>query len=97
MDKRGTLLYGDEALRFIDTVQDPVTKNLLNMALVHLIKRHHFERRDAPRADVDLLYLMTALKDYFSEHDVLARTLAGEKVGAWFEDEGQPLGHSAGE
>ena len=62
------------------------------MALVHLIKRYHLEHRDTPRGDVDLLYLMSALKDYFVEHDVLRRTLAGEKLGSWFDDEMQPLG-----
>lgn len=90
METRGTHLYGDEALRFIEMVEDPITKNLLNMALVHLVKRHDLERHEAPRGDVDLLYLMSALKDYFAEHDVLSRTLAGEKVGAWFDDEMQP-------
>ena len=95
MEEHGTLLHADEALRFIESVSDPITRNLLNMALVHLVKRHHLERRDAPRGDVDLLYLMSALKDYFAEHEVLRRTLAGEKVGTWFDDEMQPLGRSA--
>jgi hypothetical protein len=31
---------------------------------------------------------ITALVGHLSEHDVLARTLEGEKVGAWFEEEG---------
>ena len=72
-------MYGDEALDILDTVEDPVTKNLLNMALVHLVKRHHLERREAPREDVDLLYLMKALEGYFAEHDVLPHTLGGKK------------------
>jgi len=95
MEDRGTLLYADEALRFIESVEDPITRNLLNMALVHLVKRQHLERREAPRGDVDLLYLMSALKDYFAEHDVLRRTLAGEKIGVWFDEEMQPLGRGA--
>jgi hypothetical protein len=87
MGKNGTLLNCDEALRFIEGIQDPVTKSLVNMAFVHLVKRVHLGKRDLPRHDLDMLYLVTALKDFFAEHDVLARTLAGEKVGAWFEDE----------
>ena len=82
----GTLLNCDEAVRFIDQIQDPVTKNLVNMAFVHLVKKVHLEKRDLPRADLDMLFLVASLKDFFAEHDVIARTLEGEKVGAWCDD-----------
>jgi hypothetical protein len=82
----GTLLYCDEAVRFIEQIQDPVTKNLVNMAFVHLVKSVHLEKRDLPRTDLDMLFLVTSLKDFFAEHDVIARTLEGEKVGAWFDE-----------
>lgn len=81
----GTLLNCDEAVRFIEQIPDPVTKNLVNMAFVHLVKKVHLEKQNFPRADLDMLFLVTSLKDFFAEHDVLARTLEGEKVGAWFE------------
>jgi hypothetical protein len=87
MGERGALLYGDEAVRFIEQISDPVTKSLVNMAFVHLVKTVSLEKRTLPRTDLDMLFLVTALKDYFAEHHVLARTLEGEKVGAWFEDE----------
>ena len=82
----GTLLNCDEAVRFIEGIQDPVTKNLVNMAFVHLVKKVQLEKRDQPSADLDMLFLVTALKEFFAEHDVLARTLEGEKVGAWFDE-----------
>jgi hypothetical protein len=82
----GTLLYCDEAVRFIEQIQDPVTKNLVNMAFVHLVKSVHLEKRDLPRTDLDMLFLVTSLKDFFAEHGVIARTLEGEKVGAWFDE-----------
>ncbi len=82
----GTLLNYDEALRFIEQIQDPVTRNLVNLAFVHLVKTVHLERRAQPRTDLDMLFLVTALKDFFAEHEVLARTLEGEKVGAWFDE-----------
>ncbi len=81
----GTLLNCDEAVRFIEQIPDPVTKNLVNMAFVHLVKRVHLEKRDLPRTDLDMLFLVISLKDFFAEHDVIARTLEGEKVGAWFD------------
>jgi hypothetical protein len=82
----GTLLNCDEAIAFIEHIQDPITKNLVNMAFVHLVKRVHLEKREPPRADLDMLFLVTALTDFFAEHEVIARTLGGEKVGAWFDD-----------
>lgn len=87
MSNPGTLLYCGEAIRFIELIEDPVTKSFVNMAFVHLVKRVHLEKRDRPRCDLDMLFLVTSLKDIFAEHDVLAQTLQGEKVGAWFEDE----------
>ena len=82
----GTLVNCDEAVRFIEQIQDPVTKNLVNMAFVHIVKQVHLEQRERPRADLDMLFLVTTLKDFFAEHEVLARTLEGEKVGAWFDE-----------
>jgi len=81
----GTLLNCDEAARFIEQIPDPVTKNLVNMTFVHLVKRVHLEKRGLPTTDLDMLFLVTTLKDFFDEHGVIARTLEGEKVGAWFE------------
>jgi hypothetical protein len=34
-----------------------------------------------------MLFLVSALKDFFAEHAVIACTLEGERVGAWVEDE----------
>ena len=87
MAEHGTLKNCDEAGRFIDQITDPITRNFVNMAFWHLVKKVYIEKRDLPQTDVDMLFLVTALADFFSEHDVLTRTLAGEKVGAWFEDE----------
>ena len=86
MTNHGTLLHCDEAIRFIERIQDPVTKSLVNMAFVHLVKKVHLDQRDLPSCDFDMLFLVTSLKDFFAEPDVIARTLQGEKVGAWFDD-----------
>lgn len=87
----GALLRCEGAQEAIDRIADPVTKNLVNMAFVHVVKSLLIEGRDAPRGDFDMNYFVTVLEPFFSEHDVLARTLAGEKVGAWFVDEGGKL------
>jgi hypothetical protein len=87
MADQGTLLHADEAARFIGQIPDPVTRALVNMAFVRLVQTVLLEKRAFPSCDLDLLFLVTALKDFFSEHDVIARTLEGETVGAWFEGE----------
>jgi hypothetical protein len=87
MSEPTALIHADEAIRFIDSIEDPVTRNLVNMAFACFVKRIHLQKRDLPRTDLDALYLVKVLRDFFAEHDVLARTLDGEKVGAWFDDE----------
>jgi len=85
MTGQGALLYADEALHFIERIEDPVTRSLVNLVFVHLVNKVHLEKHDLPRSDLDMRFLVAALKEFFAEHDVLARTLEGEKVGAWFE------------
>ncbi len=82
----GALLNCDEAMQFIERIQDSVTRNLVNMAFVQVVKTVHMEKRDLPATDLDMLFLVKVLKDFFAEHEVLARALEGEKVGAWFPD-----------
>ena len=86
MSNHPTLLCCDEAIRFIERIEDPVTRSFVKMAFVHLVKKVHLENRDLPRCDLDMLFVVSSLKGFFAEHDVMTRTLQGEKVGAWFED-----------
>jgi hypothetical protein len=88
MGEQGALLYGEEATRFIEAIPDPVTRSLVNMAFVHFVKKVALQQEAVPRSDLDLLFLVRTLERFFSEHAVIARTLEGEKVGAWFEDDG---------
>ncbi|HUG92097.1 MAG TPA: hypothetical protein VML55_14755 [Planctomycetaceae bacterium] len=85
MDNTGVLLHCDEAVQRIERIENPVTRSLVNMAFVHLVKTVHLERSDAPCSDLDALFLVRALEQFFSEHEVLARALDGEPVGAWFD------------
>lgn len=86
MRKPGTLINCDEALQCIEQIQDPITRTLVNMAFVHLVKKVHLHKHAPPDSDLDLLFLVSSLREFFAEHDVIARTLQGEKVGAWFDD-----------
>jgi hypothetical protein len=85
MTRRGTLIHCDEALGEIEAIPDPITKSLVNMAFVHLVKQVHLEKRDLPDGDLDMLFLVSSLREFFADHGVIARTLEGEKVGAWVE------------
>ena len=88
MPATGTLLQTDEALQRIERIEDPVTRTLVNMAFVQFVKKAHLAKRERPRADLDMLYVVETLEAFFADHDVLARTLQGEQVGAWFSEEG---------
>jgi hypothetical protein len=87
MNEKGTLLKCEEATRFIERIGDPITKALVNMAFVHFVKKVHLEKRAFPDSDLDMLFVMTSLKEFFDDHTAVAQTLDGAKVGAWFEDE----------
>lgn len=80
----GNLTNSDGAIRYIERIADPVTRNLVNMAFVHLVTTVQLEKHVRPEGDLDMLFLVASLESFFSEHDVIARTLEGEKVGAWF-------------
>src|SRR5947209_3087148 len=67
MAEHGTLLHCEEALRFIEQIPDPVTRSLVNMAFVHLVKKVHLEQRELPGTDLDMLFLVTSLAEFFSE------------------------------
>jgi hypothetical protein len=86
MNKPGALLHCDEAVRFIEQIESPVTRSLVNMAFVHLVKKVHLQKGDLPDGDFDMLFLVKGLAEYFSEHEVIARALEGERVGAWFDE-----------
>lgn len=85
MEQSGMPQRWDEAREFIAHVEDPVTRNLLNMAFTHVVKNHFIEKADAPQGGFDMLYFVKVLQTFFAEHEVIARTLEGEKVGAWFD------------
>ena len=87
MADHATLLSCEEAIRFIEQIPNPITKALVNMVFVQLVKKVHLDKRDYPKSDLDMLFLVRELKDFFSEKEVIARTLEGEKVGSWFANE----------
>jgi hypothetical protein len=86
MAEPGTLVRCEAALRFIEQIPDLVTRALVNMAFVRLVKRVHLDKQAFPASDLDMLFLVRALGGFFGEHGVLARALRGERVGAWEDD-----------
>jgi len=80
------LLRCEEAQHFLDQLNDPITKNFVNMAYVLVIKKCCLEKVDFPQGQFDMLFFVKLLGDFFAEHQVIEKTLAGEKVGAWFEE-----------
>jgi hypothetical protein len=86
MSDHGALAHCDEAIAFIDQIKDPVTRTLVNMAFIQFVLKAHTGKREPPQGDLDMLYVVTVLEGFFAEHEVIARALRGERVGAWFEE-----------
>ncbi len=80
------VLRDGEARTLIASVEDPITRHLLTNAMFHFFRRYN-EQQQRPVSDFDMLYFASLLRDIFSEHDVLRRILAGERVGAFFDKE----------
>jgi hypothetical protein len=79
------ILRSEAATEILENEKNPVTRALLNNANFWFMKKF-FEKKDRPVSDFDLRFFMELMRDVFSEHDVLRRMLAGEKVGGFFED-----------
>jgi hypothetical protein len=79
------ILRSEAATEILESENNPVTRALLNNANFWFMKKF-FEKRELPVSDFDLRFFMELMRDIFSEHDVLRRMLAGEKVGQFFED-----------
>jgi len=86
MTASGGVLRDDEARSLVESVEDPITRRLLLNAMFHFFKRYN-EEGQKPLAEFDMLYFASLLKEIFSEHEVLQRILAGENVGAFFDEE----------
>jgi hypothetical protein len=69
----------------LERESNPVTKALLNNANYWLFRKF-FTENNRPVADLDYRYVLELLHDIFKEHDVLARLLTGERVGAFFSE-----------
>lgn len=82
MTNNGGFIRSEEAGQFIESLDDPVTKILVNNAHYHLYKR--LAEKRLPAGDFDMRFYVEVMAEMFSEHDVLKRMLAGENVGAFF-------------
>lgn len=74
-----------ELLRSLDS-GDPITRQLVHTALNHFLRRFEAER-DRPIADFDLLWFLELMTEMFSRHNYLRQVLAGERPGAFYDDE----------
>lgn len=84
MNNRG-FIRSEEAGQFIESLTDPVTKILVNNAHYHLYRR--LAEKRLPAGEFDMQFYVEVMAEMFSEHDVLKRMLAGERVGAFFDED----------
>ncbi len=80
------MLRRQEAIELLNSIKDPVTQGLAHRAHYFVLKRFA-EQKSLPVADFDMLFFVQVLQQFCQEHDILKRLLAGERVGAWWDDE----------
>ena len=80
------VLRHSEAMKYIDTIDDAVTKRLVHRAQFFALRRFA-ERKDRPKADFDFLFFAHVMKDFCEQHDVLREVLGGKDDGGWWGDE----------
>ena len=85
MKHERSLLRQDEAWEFLRNTRDPITNQLLNCAVFHIIQRF-ISNQSAPIADLDLRFLLEALEGLFNDHETLKRILNGEDLRWWTND-----------
>ncbi len=87
METYGQLIRFDEAQQAIMQIQNKITHDFTNMAVTHVVNAYLTKKEGLPIADFDMLFFAKILESYFSEHEVIAQTLAGKCVGKFYEDE----------
>jgi hypothetical protein len=80
------ILKQDEAMEILRSVKDPITNQLMNMANFEVLRRY-FELQEVPVCDFDLCFSMEAMRDFCSQHETIAKILAGEDLRAWTDDD----------
>ncbi len=70
-----TILNFDEAQSYYRTIEDPITQELVGMALSRLIIR--WMHGDRPGADFDARFFVKVLEDALGNHRSIAHVLDG--------------------
>ena len=80
------LLRHQEALEFINSIKDPITRRLVMSAQFFVLKALE-PGRERPVADFDVRFFVGAIEEFCQRHDILKRYLNGERVGEWWDEE----------
>jgi hypothetical protein len=80
------LLRHREALEFIDSIKDPITRRLVMSAQFFVLKALE-PGRERPVADFDVRFFVGAIEEFCQRHDILRSYLNGERVGEWWDEE----------
>lgn len=77
------MLHRQEALNYLDSISDPVTRRLAHRAHFLVLKR--FAENDRlPTKDFDMRFFAEVLDQFCRQHEVLKDLLDGKAVGEWW-------------
>jgi hypothetical protein len=84
-DKVAGFIKSEEAGQFTESIGDPITKLLVKHANYHLYRR--LAEKRLPEGQFDMRFYSDVMAEMFSDRDTVKRMLAGERVGAFFDEE----------
>lgn len=84
-NNEAVMLRYKEFTQLVESVKDPITKNLLSAVATCIIKRF-LTRENLPIENFDLRFFSEAMLEFCNDHKFIQSILNGEKVG-WLDDD----------
>ena len=80
------LVNWDEAGRFLNGIENPITRRIIDRAMI-IARMRFYAPNETPRTkDFDLLFLAEVLVELFRDHEVIRQEIDGKRPGAWSSD-----------
>jgi hypothetical protein len=84
---QSTLINREAAAAYLSEVGDPVIKTIMDMVNMIVLKKWKYPTAHRLGADLDLRFLAEVLVELFEDRERIKKVLAGERPGAWDDEE----------
>ena len=86
MEKEITILNWQEAGKFVQSIKDKTTRDLLQSSMMTIIN-HFRDRKHLPDSNLDILFVVEALEKLLGNHHYLEKALRGEQLDMFEESD----------